>query len=69
MTTRSLREAHLCLDSETGLLSVKNVVVVVVVVVVLGVISTKALSFHNGSSSNFAHRLVITLSEITLCPN
>jgi len=39
-----------------------------VVLLVLGVVvSTKAFSFHNRSSSNFAHRLVITLSTIVPC--
>jgi len=46
-----------------------NVVLVVVVLLLfLGiVVSTKAFSFHNRSSSDFAHRLVTTLSTIALC--
>ena len=39
-----------------------------VVLVVLVVISTKAFSFHNRSSSNFSCRLVTTSSTIALCP-
>jgi len=38
-----------------------------VVVVVLLVVSTKAFSFHNRSSPNFAHKLVTTLSTIAPC--
>jgi len=45
--------------------SATNVVVVVVVVGGGGgVVSTKAFSFHNRSSSNFAYTLVTTLSTI-----
>jgi len=47
-----------------------NVVVVVFVLVVLFlgvVVSTKAFSFHNRSSSDFAHRMVTTLSTIAPC--
>jgi len=43
--------------------SATNVVLVVLVIVA----STKASSFHNRSSSDFAYRLVTTLSTIALC--
>jgi len=43
--------------------SATNIVLAVVLVRVA--VSTKAFSFHNRSSSDFAHRLVITLSTIT----
>ena len=47
--------------------SATNVVLLVVVVVLGVVISTKAFSFHNRSSSNFAYSLVTTLSTIAPC--
>jgi len=49
-----------------GSASATNVVLVLVLVVGV-VVSTKAFSFQNRSSSNFAYRSVITLSTIAPC--